>query len=196
MANTSAPTGLTPRRYRNGSPWMGAVRTYYVPATDATALYIGDPVIIAGSADANGVPTVTRATAASAGRITGVVVGLRPGGNNTLIPPKYRAASVAEYVLVADDPHLLFEAQEDSVGGALAATSVGLNVDLIAGTGDAYSGYSGWMLDSSTAAVTATLQMRIVELQPRPDNEIGNYAKWLVAINLPTETGAAGATGV
>lgn len=196
MANANAPTGLTPRRYRNGSPWMGALRTYYVPASDATALFIGDPVVIAGGSDTFGVPTVTRATASGAGRITGVVVGIRPGGNNTLIPPKYRAASTAEYVLVADDPALLFEAQEDSVGGALTAASTDLNIDLVAGNGDTNTGVSGWMLDSSTAAVTATLQMRLVGLQQRADNEFGANAKWLVAINLPTETGAAGALGV
>lgn len=196
MPNSNAPTGFTPRRYRNGSPWMGAVRTYYVPASDATALFIGDPVVIAGGADPFGVPTVTRATAAGGGRITGVVVGLRPGGNGTMVPPKYRAASVAEYVLVADDPELLFEAQEDSIGGALTAASTDLNVDMIAGAGSTFTGNSAFQLDSSTAATTATLQWRLVELQRRADNEFGNNAKWLVSINLPTETGAAGALGV
>jgi len=194
MANSNAPTGLTPRRYRNGSPWMGAARLYYHPATDSTALFIGDPVIIAGSADADGVPTATRATAASAGRITGVVVGFQPDA--TLNAAGYGAASTAFYVLVADDPALLFEIQEDSVGGALAATSVGLNADLIAASGSTTTKASGFMLDSSTAATTATLQLRIVELQRRADNEIGTNAKWLVAINLPTETGAVGSTGV
>lgn len=197
MPNANAPTGLTPRRYRNGSPWMGAARTYYVPASDATAIFIGDPVIIAGGADTAGVPTATRATAGSAGRVTGVCVGLRPGGNGTMVPPRYRAASTAEYILVADDPDLLFEAQEDSVGGALAAANTHQNIDLIAGAGGStFTGQSSFMLDSSTAAVTATLQMRLVELQRRVDNEFGDYAKWLVAINLPTETGAAGSTGV
>jgi hypothetical protein len=40
------------------------------------------------------------------------------------------------------------------------------------------------------------LQCRIIGLQQRIDNAIGTTAKWLVAINLPTETGAAGSTGV
>jgi hypothetical protein len=193
MANSNAPMGLSPVRYRNGSPWNGQARTYYVPAADSTALFIGDPVIIAGSGDADGVPTITRATAASAGRITGVVVGFQPTGP---FPAKYRAASTAMYVLVADDPLLLFEAQEDGVGGSLAATSIGLNIDLIAGSGNTSTGLSGFLLDSSTAATTATLQCRIIGLQQRIDNAIGTTAKWLVAINLPTETGAAGSTGV
>lgn len=194
MPNSNAPTGLSPKRYRNGSPWMGAARRYFHPATDNVALYIGDPVIIAGSADGDGTPTATRATAAGAGRITGVVVGFDP--SPTIIANGYGAASTGFYVLVADDPALLFEIQEDSVGGALAATSVGLNADLIAAAGNNATKQSGFMLDSSTALASATLQLRIVQLEQRADNEIGANAKWLVAINLPTETGAAGSTGV
>lgn len=194
MANANAPTGLTPKRLRNGSPWMGPARRYYHPATDATALFIGDPVIIAGSADGDGTPTVTRATAAGAGRITGVVVGFEPSA--AINAAGYGAASTGFYVLVCDDPNVLYEIQEDSVGGALAATSVGLNADLIAASGSSATKQSGFMLDSSTAATTATLQLRIVQLEQRADNVIGDNAKWLVAINLPTETGAAGSTGV
>ena len=193
MANSNAPMGLQPVRYRNGAPWNGQARTYYVPATDSTALFIGDPVIIAGDGDTNGTPTVTRATAGSAGRITGVVVGFQP---TAPFPAKYRAASTAMYVLVADDPTLLFEAQEDGVGGSLAATNIGQNIDLVSGSGNTATGVSGFLLDSSTAATTATLQCRIIALQQRVDNAIGTTAKWLVAINLPTETGAAGSTGV
>jgi hypothetical protein len=193
MANSNAPMGLQPVKYRNGAPWNGVARTYYVPATDSTALFLGDPVIIAGSGDTDGVPTVTRATAGSAGRITGAVVGFRP---TTPFPAKYRAASTAMYVLVADDPALLFEIQEDAVGGALAATNIGQNIDLIAGNGNTSTGYSGFQADSSTAATTATLQLRIIGFQRRVDNVIDANAKILVAINLPTETGAAGSTGV
>jgi len=195
MANSNAPAGLIARRLRNGSPFMGACRTYFVPATDATAIFIGDPVIIAGDGDTAGTPTVTLATAAT-GRITGVCVGIRPGGNNTLIPPRYRAASTAEYIIVADGPDVLYEVQEDGIGGSLAATNIGQNISLIAGSGNTTTGQSGWMIDSSTAAVTATLQMRIIGLENRIGNDIGTTAKWLCAINLPTETGAAGSLGV
>lgn len=200
MPNANLPLGLVPRRYRNGAPFVGPLRRYYVPASDSTALFIGDPVIIAGSADARGTPSCTRATAGSAGRITGVVCGIANDpavpASNDMLELGYRPASTEGYVLVCDDPNVLYEIQEDSVGGALAATSVGLNADLIAATGSTYTRASGFMLDSSTAATTATLQVRIVQLEQREDNEIGANAKWLVAINLPTETGAAGSTGV
>lgn len=194
MPNSNAPTGLKPVRYRNGAPWTGAARHYHVPAANATALFVGDPVIITGTGDPAGYPDAGIATAAGAGRITGVIVGIRPSA--PFSPYKHLPASTEGYIIVADDPALLFEAQEDSVGGALAATNIGQNIDLIAGAGNTGTGASGWQLDSSTAATTATLQCRLIELQHTPDNDIGTNAKWLVAINLPTETGAAGSTGV
>lgn len=193
MANSNAPTGLTVRRLRNGAPWVGPLRTYYHPATDGAALYPGDPFILAGSADSRGIPTGTLATAGATNRITGTVIGIIPAAPFAL---QYGAASTAFYFTACDNPDALFEVQEDSVGGALAATNVGQNCDLIAAAGTAATGTSGWMLDSSTAGTGATLQCRIIALADRPDNVIGVNAKWLVAINLPTETGAAGSTGV
>lgn len=194
MPNSNAAQGLRPVRYRNGAPWTGAARTYHVPVGNATALFIGDPVVITGTGDPAGHPDAGIATAAGAGRITGVIVGFRPTA--PFSPLKHLPAGTEGYIIVADDPALLFEAQEDSVGGALAVTNIGQNIDLIAGAGNTGTGTSGWQLDSSTAATTATLQCRLVELQHTADNEIGANAKWLVAINLPTETGAAGSTGV
>jgi len=193
MANSNAPTGLWVTRLRNGAPWVGPLRTYYHPATDNAALYVGDPVVLAGSGDARGVPTVTLATAGATNRITGVVVGFLPTSPYML---KYGAASTAFYPIVCDDPAALFVVQEDSAGGALTADNIGENIDLIAAAGNPNTGTSGWMLDSSSAGTGATKQMRIIGLFDAADNAIGTNAKWLCAINLPTETGAAGALGV
>ena len=191
MANTNAPSGLKPVRYASGACYEGGGTLYHVPASDSTALYVGDPVIIAGSADANGVATVAKASVG--GRITGVVVGFQPSPAFTTM---YRPASTAAYVIVADDPGMIYEVQEDAVGGALAATDVGLNADVVLGSGSTATGMSGTQLDTSTKATTATLALRIIGFSQRPDNEIGANAKVLVRINLPTETGAVGSLGV
>lgn len=196
MANLDAPTGLRPVRYKSGAPYNGAANVYNVPASDSTALYIGDPVIIAGSADVNGVSTVTLADAGD--RITGVVVGFShvpAATTDTGLTRGYRAADENDYVLVADDPDLLFEVQEDGVGGALAAADVGLNADLVAAAGSTYTKRSGYELDSSTKATTSA-QVRIHGFQPRVDNEIDTNAKVLVSIVESTQTPAAGTTGV
>lgn len=191
MANTNVAFGLKPVREAGSGPHSGGVNQYFHASGDATALYIGDPVIKSGSADSSGAyPSVIRATAA--GAITGVVVGFVPDGvTNTA---GYGAASTAYYVLVADDPDQLFEIQEDSVGGALAAADIGLNADFIVAAGNAYSKRSGVMLDTSTKATTAGLPLKIVGLTPRPGNDLGATAKVLVKINLHTE--AHGAAGV
>lgn len=194
MPNGNAAWGLTPRRMRTGESENGALNEYYVDSAYATAVFMGDPVILSGSGDPQGVPGVVVATQGATNRITGVVVGFRPAPG--IVANGYLTASTGGYVLVSDNPDTEYEIQEDSVGGALAVTSIGLNADLISAAGNTYLKRSGWMLDSSTAGVGATLQVRIVGFEQRADNEIGQYGKWLVRLNLPTEAGIASGVGV
>ena len=176
MANTDTPRGLQPVRDFAGAPYNGAANKYYIPSTDATAVYVGDAVKLAGSADADGVPTVAQAAAGDT--LIGVVVGVVADTQESTV---YRAASTARYVLVADDPGLIFRVQEDSVASTLAATDVGNNADLVVAAGSTLTGQSGMELDSSSKATT-TAQCRIVGLDNTPDNEIGTNANWLVRI--------------
>lgn len=191
MANVDAAFGLEPV-----APKGGTIQTneYYVASSDGTALFIGDPVIIDGGADTLGKASVIRASGATAARITGVVVGFRPDAAINAIG--YRAASTAAYVLVCDDPEQVYEVQDDSTGGNLAAADIGLNANLASGTGSAYTKRSGFELDTSTKATTATHQCRILGIVQRADVSIGANTKVLVRLNTPTETGAAGSTGV
>jgi hypothetical protein len=193
MANANAPRGIIPYAYRSGAPYNGAVRTYYVPVGNSTALYIGDPVIlITNSGDGNGVQTVEIATAGSTNTGIGVAVlgsfaGISNNAGQTTIPllqsqSVFLPAGQAAYVYVADDPTLLYWVQEDSVGGALASGAAGRNAPLVAGAGSTSTGYSGWQLQSSNLNTTA-LQMRIIQLLQEADNAIGVNAKWLTYIN-------------
>lgn len=203
MANADTPFGLRPVKHRNGAPYNGAVRPYFIPSTDANAMFIGDPVILTGTGntarqEAPGVggfnagmlPVVTLATAGGGNYLLGPIISF--AADPTGLENQYRLASTNRICWVADDPDLLFEIQEDSVGGALAVTDIGLNADLVSGSGSTISGLSGWELDSNTANTTATLQLRIERLMEREDNAIGNQAKWLVAINLHTLRNATG----
>jgi hypothetical protein len=76
MANADLPNGLKPVRDAAGTPFSGSLEMVYIPASDATALFVGDPVVKNGSADAAGVPAAIRAVAA--GPISGVVQGFVP----------------------------------------------------------------------------------------------------------------------
>ena len=191
--NPNTPKGLIPYKYTWGQPYNGAYNMYYVPSTYATALYIGLPLVATGASDANGVPVAQIATAAGGSYILGPMIGIVDGGAPNVAEitvtrdlPIYHPASTSQYILVADDPNLLFWAQEDSVGGAIATATAGQkNIDLIAGAGSTVTGYSGWMIDSSTIATTNTLQMRIIQALRETDNVPGNnYAKWLCKVNL------------
>lgn len=186
MANPDTPFGLQPCN-RNGGAYNGQANLYYIPADDSTPVAVGDPVTLAGSADADGVPTVKRLTAGTLGAgaaniPVGIVVGFQVEPNNLEVPD-YRAASDAAYVVVADDPDLFFIVQEDSVGGALAAANVGQRINFIMGTPSAATGLSNVEIDSSTASADAALQAQIIRLYNAPANEIGVNAKWICKFN-------------
>ncbi|MES2904819.1 MAG: hypothetical protein V4696_11595, partial [Pseudomonadota bacterium] len=135
--------------------------------------------------------TVTRA--AASGAITGAVVGF---ADATSMTAGYRAASTAAYVLVAHGQDILFEIQEDAVGGAIAAADIGLNADIIVAAGNTYSKSSGTMLDTSTKATTITLPLRIRGLSQRPDNELSANAKVLVTLNNTDQTPGTASVGL
>lgn len=201
MPNINKPSGFTPVGYLNGAPWTGQARLYSIAANYGTALYIGDPVISSGTADANGVPGI--AIGATTGALRGVIVGLGVSeglmADPTNLDRIYRPASDTRvwYAMVADDPNIIFEVQEESNGTQLAATEVGLNTISKSGTGNGY--VSGWMIPSATGATpntTATLQLRLLGLARRADNAFGAYAKWLVQINVHELAHGTGAAGV
>jgi hypothetical protein len=191
MANENIAFGLKPVRMADGSPYNGALDRYFVPSTNGTALYQGDPVKLAGSADTAGVATVTHCAAGDT--ITGAVVGFEDPASMAL---GYRAASTNSYVLVAHAQDLLFEIQEDGVGGAIAAVDIGLNADIIVAAGSSYTKRSGVMLDTSTKNTTATLALRIVGLAQRPDNALSANAKVLVTLNNTTESPGTASAGL
>lgn len=198
MANVNQPKGLWPTQYLNGAPWNGQARLYFIASTDANAYAIGDPVASSGSADTNGVPGVTLATAGAGNAVRGVIVGCGtaeglmadPNNLNTTVIPATKSQNY--YVMVADDPNILFEAQEVGTGTALTAAEVGLNANLLAGTNNGYQ--SGWQIDNSGEGTGATLQVRLMGLVRRQQNAFGAYAKWLVKIN--NHELAAGTAGV
>ena len=178
MANNDNAKGFVPRKYLDGTSYDGKVFKYFVPSTDSTAIYRGGPVKLAGSADSRGIPTVQAAS--SGDKVVGVMVGVAEA---TRDDKTYREASTDTYILCAPADNLLFECQEDSDGGALAATDVGQNISHTSESGNTTYGNSTIELDSSTAAGTSSLALQIIALADRTDNEIGDNAKWLVRFN-------------
>lgn len=192
MANFDAPFGLTPIQYAWGGAYDGRTRPYLALSGYATALFIGDPVVITGTSNTvetrgfapGTLPVINKATAGATNAITGVIVGFLPlsGFESTT----YGAASTTRIALVADSPDLLFAVQDDA-SASLVSTVVGSNANLVfTHSGSIYTGRSGVEILASTATNDATFQTTIISLLDRPDNEIGNWGKWLVRINVHT----------
>ena len=196
MANANIPAGLTPLK---NSPFVEIPKnSYYIPASYGTALFIGDPVVKTGTSNTSSVlsngklypagslPEINKATAGDANAITGVIIGFEAIPSNLTL--NYNTASTERVAIVADSPHQEFMIQEETAGTALAATSVGLNANLVyAESGSTVTGLSGAELDTSTPATDASFQLKIKRLIDAPENAIGQHAKWLVLINNHTE---------
>lgn len=189
MANVNAPFGLRPLRMKSGAPYNMAAKECF--ATGATgAIYKGDPVVLAGSANTTEVqgrapgtlPTVTVAADGDGDPIFGVCVGIVPIDRDTAT---YRADSTDRIILVECDPDVVWVGQCDAASTAWAATDVGSYANLKAGTGSTYTGQSGWILDTTDGPDNAdpSNQLLILGLHAAPDNEIGAYARWEVLIN-------------
>ena len=181
MANADNPRGLRPVQTVSGQCYTGATRMYYVPDTDATAIYMGGLVKLAGDADAQGVPAVT-GNVASGDTVLGVVVSV---GMPIRDSKTFHEASTEGYVMVADDPDLLFEIQDD---GAVASTSAEVgNVANLAGIllGNATTGRSEMEVDSATwtDAGAGTEDVVLMGLVQDERNEFGVNANWLVRLN-------------
>ncbi len=190
MANVDAPFGLRAVRHRNGAAYNGAGNLYHVASGDSQVIAPGDPVLVTGTADTSGNPTVARATAGS--RMTGVMAGMT-NGEGTLIQDAAltTVTLTSQYILVHDDPDIVFEIQSD---GDLDAIDISSNADLTAAA--ASNDRSQWEIDSTSHAVTATLQVKVLRLVKDERNALGANAVAEVSINLHTNSPGVGSLGI
>jgi hypothetical protein len=175
---------------------------YNIPSSDGTAYAIGDAVKSATGSDAAGVTRVIIAAAGDVcrGIIVGVVVAPTvaqypvasqvPNLNNIQIP----ATKVSDYyVLVADDPSIIFEVQ-NSNSSAMTVTAKNANLSYVAPT--AGNPQSNTLLDNASINTTNTLQFKILGLAQRPTADKTANAPLLVKFNTHEFTSGTGSTGV
>jgi hypothetical protein len=195
MSNPNSPSGLSPVGTLMASPYSGQIMRCYLSTSQGTAMGIGDPVDLYGTADSTGVtPEVCLATAGANHPIFGVIVGFDINTNNVFL--NYREASTARYCYVMVDPFAVYEVQAN-VTAVLAATVVGANAVLAAGSVNTSTGLSGWVLDTGTTpANNTTYQVLILGAANRPNNDItATYAVWKVMISLKRGIVVAATTG-
>jgi hypothetical protein len=207
MASVSRINGFRLAKTLGGRT-QAQTETVFVPASDSTVIMVGDLVVLLGDARAaTGLPTVTRATTTT-GPVLGVVVGISFEGQgdaqnippvNDLNTPIYRRASTDRYLTIITDPDAVFEVQASQTSQSAATVTgwVGSNAAFVANAGSTTTGASGFQVDTSTAAVTATLPLKIVGVPNRPDNIPGDsFINVYVKINAAQFGQGTGSTGV
>lgn len=188
MANNNAPFGLRPVGVGGSGVYAGKITQFSVPAGDGTAIYVGDPVKLVGTSQIiNGQVFADVAQAATGDVIVGVVESALADTRDSLF---YRAASTQRILCVCDDPNAVFEIQQVSTGTALLANDIGFNADFVVAAGSTVTGLSGVTLNNVGEATTNTLDLKIVGMVNRADNNPGDVvttgaasSRYLVRIN-------------
>lgn len=160
MANPNAPYGfrLTGRTLEGGDPFL---LPFSKPATEAVAFFPGD--VLARADDNYATRTITPGTT----RILGVC-------------QDYGAASTATDHIVCVHPSAVYQGRAD---GSLVQADMGLNANFAKGTGDATRKYSKDVINSATEAVTATLDLHLIDKVNHPKNEWGEYVELVCIFN-------------
>jgi hypothetical protein len=204
MANVNRPSGFSPVKSLDGS-WDG-IGNLYAIASDGTNTYaIGDVVKSAAGATDDGIAYVNKwggATTTSAlplGIIVGFAtppVGTSLQGTSLTLEKQYIGLNAGiQYVYVADNPLLVFEAQFDNTAVVAADLHKNAAVTITANqTGLSQSSpFSSTVL--TAPAVTATLPVRILGRAQTEGNEIGAYGRVLCKWNYHEYGVTAGASG-
>ena len=190
MANATGAFGLKPVRMANGSPYNGAVESCYIASGYATALFIGDPVMLSDEADdkdATGYMfSVEKAGVADGSVIFGVIVGFEPLVTDLSKP--YNPASTARVAKVCRADGVIFEIRGDG-GGTPTKAFPGLNAIMVqTAAGSTATGLSGIHLDEGTGTAPSADQsnpLYILRVKNKPDNVLGDNAIYEVEINTP-----------
>jgi len=207
MANAAAPSGLRPSHTVSGAPFNGQTRMYRIPSTDAVAYSIGDVVTeVAGGDVKTGVSDVaifgTRGATATSGNARGVIVGFAssagsgggqpvggdPDNLGLMIIPATKSKDY--YVYVCDDPHMIYEAQTNTI----ASSAFNKNTGLAVGAAPTETSPNcKTIIDGASATTTATLPIKIVGAPERIDNDLtspGTNAWIWVMLNTSSAGGA------
>lgn len=198
MANANRPFGLRPVRLLSGAPVNMQVSPFHVPVSNPANIFLGDPVVMTGTANSvqfdqyppGTLPDVAVTTIPGANQppisyatfIMGSFVSRIPETRESNI---YRPASVEAVLECTEDYNIVYQIQ-DNGATTLGVNAAGLNANLIAGAGSTTTGLSGYMLDagSVTAPSTAALQLTILRASFIPNNDAtAPFCVWDVIIN-------------
>lgn len=191
----SAPYGLKPVNLIGGQVYAGSTRQIPIASAYATSIFNGDVVKLSSDG------VLVKETGTTTATPVGVFLGCSytdPTLKYKLFSQYYPANTTASDIVayVIDDPDALFKVAVVSgttVIDGVGRTVVGNNVALVQNAGDANTGNSAVAVLSGSAATTASLPVRIVDVVPETVDDAGDYTEVIVKWNAPYFTLTEGA---
>lgn len=185
----SAPYGLQPINSVDGKPYAGAIRQIPITASYGTAIYNGDVVklVVGGTVEKSSVASNVEATPT-----LGVFVGCQyTNSSGQPVQAQYYPTGVTNAIAyVVLDPQAAFKVAVTTSGDTSTVTyvtraAVGTNIGAAAGTGSNTTGDSGLSVVSGTAANTAVLPFRVVDVVPETAINSTAFREVIVKMNQP-----------
>jgi hypothetical protein len=182
----SAPYGFKAINRVDGMAYAGAIRQIPIASGYTTAIFNGDPVIIATGG------TIERSAASGAvtgGNPVGVLVGCQytNSSGQTVQAQYFPGSGVTNAVAyVVDDPLALFKvavAFANATVTTVTQAAVGTNMSYNLGTGSTITGDSGAFVTAASGANTSTLPFRVIAVVPETATSSTTFTEVLVKIN-------------
>jgi hypothetical protein len=196
----NAPYGFRPINSVDGKPYAGATRQLPIASTYNTPIYYGDIVALVAGGTIAVSEVTTDSTTSAADYTYGVFMGCQyVNGQSQTIQAQYypgNAAATSAIAYVVDDPMAAFKVavtEANSVVTTVNGCIVGVNMEVVQGTGDATTGNSGIsvLVATDAAGNAATLPVRVVEVVPATATSAG-YTEVVVKLNNPQILRATG----
>jgi hypothetical protein len=185
----SAPYGFQPINSVDGKPYAGAIRQLPITAAYGTAIYNGDMVklVVGGTIEKSAIGANVTAQPT-----LGVFVGCQyvNSSSQTVQAQYYPTGVTSAVAFVVLDPQAAFKAAVTTSGNTSVVTSVtravvGTNMEIATGAGSNVTGNSGLSVVSGSAANTAILPVRVIDVVPETAVNATNFREVIVKLNQP-----------
>ena len=186
----TTPYGFQPINSVDGKPYAGAIRQIPITASYGTAIYNGDVVklVVGGTVEKSAIGSNVEANPT-----LGVFVGCQyVNSQGQTVQAQYYpssgATSALAYVVV--DPQAAYKVAVTTSGDTATVTYVtravvGTNMSIATGSGSTTTGDSGLSVISGSAANTATLPCRVVDVVPETAINSTAFREVIVKFNQP-----------
>jgi hypothetical protein len=185
----SAPYGLEAINRVDGMPYAGAIRQIPITASYGTAIYNGDVVklVTGGTVEKSAIGANVTAQPT-----LGVFVGCQyvNSSSQTVQAQYYPTGVTSAIAYIVLDPQAAYKVAVTTSGNTSVVTSVtravvGTNMEIGVGTGSNITGNSGLSVVSGSAANTAILPVRVIDVVPETAINATNFSEVIVKFNQP-----------